>query len=101
MAGSHPQAFPFSLSEDPILSARLETVKLLADRLSEHVVVIDRTLNVVYANESVWSGTSRPAPVAGNSNAMKSSWIVLHHAAFLRSGMVFGREHYTIQFGRC
>ena len=65
MAGSHRQVFPFSPLEDPILSARLETVKLLADRLSEHVVVIDRTLNVVYANESVWSGTSRPAPMAG------------------------------------
>ena len=60
MAGSHSLVSLFSPLQDPILSARLEAVKLLADRLSEHVVVLDRDLNVVYANESAWPSASRP-----------------------------------------
>ena len=62
MAGSHTAVFPFSPLQDPILSARLEALKLLADGLPEHVVVLDRNLNVVYANEAAWSSTSRPDP---------------------------------------
>ena len=62
MAGSHTAVFPFSPLQDPILSARLEALKLLAGRLPEHVVVLDRSLNIVYANEAAWSSTSRPDP---------------------------------------
>ena len=62
MAGSHAAVFPSSPLQDPILSARLEALKLLADRLPEHVVVLDRNLNVVYANEAAWSSTSWPDP---------------------------------------
>ena len=62
MAGSHTPVFPFIAFQDPILSARLEALKLLADGLPEHVVVLDRNLNVVYANEAAWSSTSRPDP---------------------------------------
>ena len=51
MAGSQrEQAKPNPTIIDPVLSARLESVKLLAERLSEPVAIIDRKCNVVYAN---------------------------------------------------
>lgn len=54
MAGSHapiPPIVPFS---DPILAARLEALKQLADGLTDRVAVMDRDLNVVYANDAAW-----------------------------------------------
>ncbi len=51
MAGSQrEQAKPYPTIIDPVLSARLESVKLLAERLSEPVAIIDRKCNLVYAN---------------------------------------------------
>ncbi len=67
MAGSHsqiPLIFPFA---DPILAARLEALKQLADGLTDRVAVMDRNLNVVYANDEAWgceqdpSSATRPA----------------------------------------
>ncbi len=54
MAGSHPPATPLSPFADPILAARLEALRQLADGLTDRVAVIDRDLNVVYANDAAW-----------------------------------------------
>lgn len=49
MAGSYPEAAasPFS---DPILNARMEAIRQLADGLSDRVAVMDRQFNVLYVN---------------------------------------------------
>jgi two-component system response regulator HydG len=39
---------------DPIITARIEAVKQLAQGLSDRVAVMERSFNVVYANEAVW-----------------------------------------------
>lgn len=55
MAGSHAPAtslFPFA---DPILAARLEALRQLADGLTDRVAVMDREQNVIYANEMAWA----------------------------------------------
>lgn len=60
MAGSHvkpPDATPLS---DPIITARVEAIKQLAEGLSERVAVMDRNFNVVYANETAWAGDVWP-----------------------------------------
>ena len=54
MAGSHSQSPPLSPFADPILAARLEALKQLADGLTDRVAVMDRDLNVVYANDKAW-----------------------------------------------
>jgi two-component system response regulator AtoC len=43
---------------DPILAARLEAIKQLAGGLTGRVAVMDRSFNVIYANESAWSSAS-------------------------------------------
>ncbi len=40
---------------DPIITARIEAIKQLAQGLSDRVAVMDRSFNVVYANEAAWS----------------------------------------------
>ena len=57
MAGSHAPATSLSLSPfaDPILAARLEALRQLADGLTDRVAVMDRDLNVVYANDAAWT----------------------------------------------
>lgn len=50
---------------DPIIAARIEAIKQLAQGLSDRVAVMDRSFNVVYANEAAWrvdqaAGTHRP-----------------------------------------
>ncbi len=42
-------------STDPIITARIEAIKQLAQGLSDRVAVMDRQFNVIYANESAWS----------------------------------------------
>lgn len=42
---------------DPIITARLEAIKQLARGLSDRVAVMDRTFNVVYANDSAWNAS--------------------------------------------
>ena len=64
MAGSHSQGTPFSPFTDPILAARLEALKLLADGLTDRVAVMDRDLNVVYANDAAWAKSGNPSAVA-------------------------------------
>jgi two-component system response regulator AtoC len=44
---------------DPILAARLEALRLLADHVSDRVMVLDRDFTIIYANESAWSGAER------------------------------------------
>ncbi len=62
MAGSHSQLPPISPFVDPILAARLEALKQLADGLTDRVVVMDRDQNVVYANDVAWeSAGGQPA----------------------------------------
>lgn len=40
---------------DPIISARIEAIKQLACGLSDRVAVMDRSYDVVYANEAAWT----------------------------------------------
>jgi hypothetical protein len=42
---------------DPIITARIEAIKQLAQGLSDRVAVMDRSFNVVYANEAAWAET--------------------------------------------
>ncbi len=55
MAGSHVPAASLSPFADPILAARLEALRQLADGLTDRVAVMDRDLNVVYANDAAWT----------------------------------------------
>lgn len=55
MAGSHAPATSLSPFTDPILAARLEALRQLADGLTDRVAVMDRDLNVVYANDAAWA----------------------------------------------
>src|SRR5574341_243234 len=45
MAGSH----------DMVLAARMDVLKLLGDRVSDRVMVLDRDLTILYANQPDWS----------------------------------------------
>lgn len=63
MAGSHDLAFPSVPFDDPIIRARVEALKQLADGLSERVAVLDREFNLIYANQAAWS--EMPQPEAG------------------------------------
>ena len=56
MAGSHSPLLPIYPFTDPILAARLEALKQLANGLTDRVAVMDREQNVVYANDSAWEG---------------------------------------------
>ncbi len=56
MAGSHAQV-PSTI--DPVLSARIEALQLLADRMCSRVMVVDRDLTIIYANETGWGGEQR------------------------------------------
>lgn len=56
MAGSQKDPTTVPPSMDPVLAARLEAIKQLAGGFSERVAVMDRDFNVIYANESAWSG---------------------------------------------
>ena len=58
MAGSQSDKTPLIPFSDPILAARLEAIRQLAGGLSERVAVMDRDLNVIYANESAWAANS-------------------------------------------
>jgi len=55
MAGSQPDPPHPSPLTDPILAARLEAIKQVAEGLSDRVAVMDREFNVVYANEAAWA----------------------------------------------
>ena len=61
MAGSQSLVPPIPPFSDPIVAARLEAIRQLAGGLSDRVAVMDRAYNVVYANESAWSGRSPDA----------------------------------------
>jgi two-component system response regulator AtoC len=58
MAGSHEDVARELPSGDPILKARVEAIKQLAEGLSDRVAVMDRNFNVIYANASAWTGAS-------------------------------------------
>jgi two-component system, NtrC family, response regulator HydG len=57
MAGSLDLDLPTIPFDDPIIRARVEALEQLADGLSERVAVLDRELNVIYANKVAWSGS--------------------------------------------
>jgi len=64
MAGSQIISPPSSSLRDPVLSARLDALKLLADRTTDRVMVVDRDGTIIYANHLVGSGDAtdgRPA----------------------------------------
>jgi two-component system response regulator HydG len=58
MAGSFKDDKTPAPFTDPILAARLEAIKQLAGGLTDRVAVMDRSFNVIYANESAWSSAS-------------------------------------------
>ncbi len=58
MAGSQPDCSNPPVT-DPILAARLEALRLLADQVSDRVMVLDREFTIIYANESAWSSAER------------------------------------------
>lgn len=48
---------------DPIVTARIEAIKQLAQGLSDRVAVMDQAFNVMYANEAAWTaGRTEKAP---------------------------------------
>jgi len=54
-------------STDPVITARIEAIKQLAQGLSDRVAVMDRSFNVVYANEAAWAETTTRRPQAEES----------------------------------
>ncbi len=54
MAGSPSQSHLSGPFTDPILSARLEALKQLADGLTDRVAVMDQEYNLIYGNEPAW-----------------------------------------------
>jgi two-component system response regulator AtoC len=64
MAGSHSPSPPIAPFSDPILAARLEALKQLADGLTDRVAVMDRDFNLVYANDKAWNIEGSSAAVA-------------------------------------
>ncbi len=62
MAGSHAVRTHPGFS-DPVLSARLEALQLLADQVSERIMVVDKDFTILYANRSAWPGAETPNPV--------------------------------------
>jgi two-component system response regulator AtoC len=59
MAGSHDVNAPSIPCDDPIIRVRIDTLKHLADGVSERVAVLDRAFNVMYANQAVWSESAQ------------------------------------------
>ncbi len=47
---------------DPVLAARLEALQLLAERMCSRVMVVDRDLTIVYANEAGWRAPDERQP---------------------------------------
>jgi len=58
MAGSLRDNKTPAFFADPILVARIEAIQQLAGSLTDRVAVMDRSFNVIYANESTWSSAS-------------------------------------------
>jgi len=57
MAGSQAEQTKFiDIATDPVLAARMESVRLLVDQLREPVAVIDRSCNIIYANRPALAG---------------------------------------------
>ncbi len=52
---SDPDSSSVPEPPDPIITARVEAIKQLAGGLSDRVAVMDRSFNVVYANEAAWA----------------------------------------------
>lgn len=48
------------LSIDPVLAARVEAIRALADRQSERVMVIGSDMTVIYANRAAWLAEELP-----------------------------------------
>ncbi len=53
-----------SAPTDPVITARIEAIKQLAQGLSDRVAVMDRSFNVVYANEAAWAENTTRRPHA-------------------------------------
>ena len=52
---SDPERSSNPVPQDPIITARVEANKQVAGGISDRVAVMDRSFNVVYANEAAWS----------------------------------------------
>jgi two-component system response regulator AtoC len=72
MAGSHECVPTSDACGDPITRARIEALKQLADALPERVAILDRQLNVMYANEAAWPAVSRPTSVSESVKCYES-----------------------------
>jgi len=51
---SDPERSSNLVSQDPIITARVEAIRQLAGGLSDRVAVMDQSFNVVYANKAAW-----------------------------------------------
>ncbi len=60
---------------DSVLAARLQAIRVLADRVSDRVMVVGPDLTVIYANEAAWPKQSSPG---GSSQPAKCYEAVLH-----------------------
>jgi two-component system response regulator HydG len=65
MAGSHDMVLAPVTAADPILAARVEALKLLGDRISERVMVLDRGLTIRYANHPGWAAPGKSTGGSG------------------------------------
>ena len=72
MAGSHECISTSDLCADPIIRARIEALKQLADGLSERVAVLDRQFHVLYANDAAWPAASRSTATARPAKCYES-----------------------------
>ncbi len=72
MAGSHECSPTSDACGDPIIRARIEALKQLSDVLPERVAILDRQLNVMYANEAAWPAVSRPTSVSESVKCYES-----------------------------
>ena len=72
MAGSRDLVFASVRFPDPIIQARVEALKQLADGLSERVAVLDREFNMIYANQAAWSEMPQPGAAARPSKCYEA-----------------------------
>ncbi|MEX5282458.1 MAG: sigma-54 dependent transcriptional regulator [Nitrospiraceae bacterium] len=63
------------ISIDPVLAARVEAIRALADHQSERVMVVGPNLTVIYANQAAWPGGEIPIT---SSNPAKCYEAILH-----------------------
>ena len=65
MAGSHIPEAPASPFSDPILNARIEAIRQLADGLSDRVAVMDRQFTCRMSTTTIGPDKGKAYPIRG------------------------------------